>query len=232
VACSEALVAEHTCKVAGYAVIRHSHLIAVVGAFLLGYVVLVVGCAGGRSGAPKEQGRTEATNEQAEGVRCEGTRTIHLQGIGYATNDVPGCPNKGGLLFGTDKQDGLRGEKGDDEIRGLGAADELYGGYGRDVLYGAAGMDFLYGGRDHDVLYGGDGNDILLFGGEGEDVIYGGDGNDYIEASGDGDRDKLYCGEGRDQYAADKIDYMSGSCEVNSRKGPPPKEPTALMLSD
>ena len=103
--------------------VRQGHLIAVVGPFLVGCgVVLAVGCAGVRSEAPKEeeQGHTEATKEQAHSDRCEGTRTIVLEGVVYGTNDVPGCPNKGGLLSGTDRQDGLRGEKGDDEIRGLG----------------------------------------------------------------------------------------------------------------
>ena len=60
------------------------------------------------------------------------------------------------------------------------------------------------------MLYGGD---ILLVGGDGEDVIYGGDGNDFIEESGDGQRDKLYCGKGQDDYSAEKIDYVDSSCE-------------------
>src|SRR5215207_418748 len=60
----------------------------------------------------------------------------------------------------------------------------------------------------------------LRAGGEGEDVIYGGDGNDMIDESGDGQRDKLYCGEGIDAYSADKIDYVSSSCEEKMRLGP------------
>src|SRR5918994_6693532 len=67
----------------GCAVIRQSHFIAVVGAFLI--AVVVVGCAGVRSEAPQEdkQGQTEATETEArspeattEEARCEGTRTI------------------------------------------------------------------------------------------------------------------------------------------------------------
>src|SRR5215218_3605236 len=57
----------------------------------------------------------------------------------------------------------------------------------------------------------------LLVGGAGDDVIYGGDGNDFIDSSGVGQRDKLYCGEGRDGYAADKLDYVDSSCEVKQR---------------
>jgi hypothetical protein len=54
----------------------------------------------------------------------------------------------------------------------------------------------------------------------GKDVIYGGPGDDTkldvfsAEIGGDGQRDKLYCGEGRDTYYAEKIDYVASSCEV------------------
>jgi hypothetical protein len=62
---------------------------------------------------------------------------------------------------------------------------------------------------------------------EGEDVIYGGPGDDKLDGGpsdavytgevlrggGDGQRDKIYCGEGRDSYFADKEDYVDGSCE-------------------
>ena len=150
----------------------------------------------------------------------------------YTTNDIPGCP-KGGLLLGTDKADvdpypdhpQLEGQAGDDEIRGLGANDSLSGGDGKDVLYGGPGEDRIDGGKGEDVIYGGDGNDVLkeevpgnrtapsLDGGPGEDMIYGGDGNDGLAAK-DGQRDKLYCGAGRDTYYADKIDYVDSSCEV------------------
>jgi len=163
-------------------------------AFLLGCsVLLVVGCSGGRSEAPKEeQGHTGATTEEqahspgaaSKEARCGETQTIFLGSEEYITNDVPGCPN-GGLLSGTDKPDKLAGEAGDDEVRGLGASDDLYGGFGRDVLYGGPSGDFLFGstvneeGHDgsKDVLHGGAGRDSLL-GMRGDDVLYGGDGDD------------------------------------------------------
>jgi hypothetical protein len=174
-----------------------------------------------------------------EEAQCDGVRTIKQKdGPSVVTNDVPGCP-KGGLLSGTDGPDFLDGRDGEDEIRGLGAKDYLLGESGSDVLYGGPGDDFLKGnpdtdnvpikdvlyggpGRDQlsdwdggdDVLYGGDGDDGVLVGGAGDDVIYGGDGNDSIDASGVGQHDKLYCGAGRDHYAADKLDYVSSSCEV------------------
>jgi hypothetical protein len=156
------------------------------------------------------------------------------------TNDLPGCP-KGGLLSGTDKADNeadglvemLDGGEGDDEVRGLGGSDTLAGGKGNDVLYGGPGRDYLQeafiedrewkklGGDEpdegDDVYYGGDGDDSMgAF--VGEDVLYGGDGDDVLTAAHspgqlDGQRDKLYCGEGKDLYYADKNDYVDSSCE-------------------
>jgi hemolysin type calcium-binding protein len=217
-------------------VVRQGHFTVVVVYFLIGCaVLLVVGSSGVGAEASQEeekQGRTEDTKEQdhpgeaaPEEDRCDRTRTISRSGAGYLTNDVPGCPNKGGLLSSqlseidnknriSDRQYGLlRGEKGDDEVRGLGGSDEIYGGVGSDAIYGGPGADFVVGNQDDDVIYGGDGDDYVLSGGAGEDVIYGGDGNDYIEESDDGRRDRLYCGEGRDEYNADTNDYVDSSCE-------------------
>ena len=207
--------------------------------FLMGCaVLLVVGCAGTRSEAPQEkQGQAEVTKQEqtrspeataSEEARCEGTRTYYSYldtstasyGTGseedmkkagkvvavsvHTTNDLPGCP-KGGLLLGTEGSDhtrfrdparpGLDGGDGDDVIRGLGGSDSISGGDGKDVLYGGPGEDNIAGVK-------------------GEDVIYGGDGNDFLDGSFDGgDRDKLYCGEGRDEYIAGKNDYVDSSCE-------------------
>jgi hemolysin type calcium-binding protein len=226
---------------------RQSHFIAVVGTYLIGCAVLLLaGCSGERSEAPQEdkQGHTEATKEQerspeataSEEARCEGTRSFHrtmgfvdgsmYRGGSYLTNDLPGCPN-GGLLSGTDSDDLLAGEDGDDEVRGLGARDKLFGGYGSDVIYGEPGRDFLVGGGGADVLYGGDGDDRLLHGGAGEDVLYGGDSNDELDGSDRArapQRDKLYCGKGKDQYITDRprgpqLDYVDSSCEKKIKIG-------------
>jgi Ca2+-binding RTX toxin-like protein len=192
-----------------------------MGAFLIGCAVLALHSPGAA----------------AEEDRCEGTRFIVVGGARYTTNDLPGCP-KGGLLSGTGRSDALRGMKGDDEVRGRDMGSELYGGDGKDTLYGGAGGDsiegdhgddMLYGGDDgewyvdggdgEDVVYGGDGNDSGVGGGRGEDVVYGGDGNDVLfgsEGWGAGlapQRDKLYCGKGKDEYIADKLDYVDSSCE-------------------
>src|SRR5215203_3255552 len=192
----------------------------VVRAFLLGCAVLllVVGCAGTSSETSnkKEQGSSPKATESEEEGRCEGTRKINMNlPARFTTNDLPGCP-KGGLLLGTDKPDELAGEKGNDEVRGLGGSDDVEGGPGNDILYG------------------GPGDDCNLSGDKGEDVIYAGPGDDTelnvsgVMNHGDGQRDKLYCGEGRDTYYAEKIDYVDSSCEVklgNVAPGPdlPPK---------
>jgi len=225
----EVLVAKNTYNEGEGAVVRQGHLIAVVASFLMGCAVLVVvGCAGVRSGTPREeQGHTQATTEQerspqatTEEARCEGTRTFKSMNGFITTNDIPGCPN-GGLLSGTDKADALGGLKGEDEIHGLGGRDWLGGGGGNDIIYGGPGVDFAYGEKGDDVIYGGDGNDDI--GGDtGEDVLYGGKGNDKLDVEAgphDGQRDKLYCGEGKDVYMADKSDYVDSSCEKLPRKG-------------
>ena len=239
--------------------IRRGHLVAmVVRALLIGCaVLLVVGCAGVRSEAPKEQEHSEATEGQArspeatasEEARCGKTRTLHRTSyLGpLITNDVPGCP-KGGPLTGTDGSEELHGMEGDDQIRGLGDQDALYGGPGNDFLVGSTdneegrykGNDVLWGGPGSDVLHGGAGADSL-YGenqatpdppGKHEDVFRGGDGNDEIDAL-DGQRDELYCGEGRDHYMADEagdryfpgeageVDYVDGSCEKKGFPGVP-----------
>jgi hypothetical protein len=206
----EVLVAGDACNEGEDAVVRQGRLIPVVGAFLIGCAVLllVVGCSGTSS---------ETSSKKA---RCEGRTIKSPKGAGggvFTTNDIPGCPN-GGLLLGTDKPDKLAGKDGDDKIRGLGGKDHIVAGPGNDIIYGGPGGEgVLDGDEGDDVIYGGPGVDYIN-GKEGEDVIYGGDGNDWLatERSGgnlDEQRDKFYCGAGKDHYYADKNDYVSSSCE-------------------
>lgn len=185
----------------------------------------------------KEQPRSPEARA-SEQARCEGTRTTVRQGFhrrreDFLTNDLPGCP-KGGPLTGTDKSDNLDGKEGDDEVRGLGERDFLFGGPDDDVIHGGPGSDWwFFGGAGDDVIHGGPGDDSLLTGGDGDDVVYGGDGDegeiygdggkdvlyggdgsDFLSTKGeDRQPDKLYCGEGKDEYEADKNDFVSSSCE-------------------
>jgi Ca2+-binding RTX toxin-like protein len=164
---------------------------------------------------PLRTGSEEDMKKAAKKARQDWRWGVETHDFGvYTTNDLPGCPNKGGLLLGTDKPDKLGGKDDDDEVRGLGGSDYLSGGVGKDVLYGGPGDDRqLEGGPGNDIIYGGEGNDQLVAG-KGEDVLYGGDGNDILVGAYDpGQRDKLYCGAGNDQYLANKKDYVDSSCE-------------------
>ena len=140
----------------------------------------------------------KATTEE---TRCERTRAFkdYKWWAVFTTNDVPGCP-KGGLLSGTDEKDFLNGKKGEDEIRGLRGGDEIVGGDGDDVIYGGPGSDVIVGAEGEDVLYGGDGGELLS-------------GLDDLSRQKDTQRDELYCGPGKDQYEAGKLDYVDSSCE-------------------
>jgi hypothetical protein len=147
-------------------------------------------------------------------------------------------------IIGTDGFDSLLGHGGNDKVLGQGGTDELWGGPGEDVMYGGLGNDFVQGDTiftrqtAHDVLFGGEGrdyvdgwrgDDVLLgeegrdyvTGGPGEDGLYGGDGNDFVDAAdwtiaqpNKVQRDRLFCGDGTDRYLADRLDYVSSSCEV------------------
>jgi RTX calcium-binding nonapeptide repeat (4 copies) len=83
-------------------------------------------------------------------------------------------------------------------LSGTDKADNLDGKDGDDEIRGLGGVD---------VINGGDGND----------VIYAGDGNDWIIGAFDRQRDKLYCGEEKDWYFADKLDYVDSSCEKKDK---------------
>jgi hypothetical protein len=149
----------------------------------------------------------------------------HLDG-GNGNDEIHGLGDKDDL-YGGYGADVIYGGPGEDIMQGNTwhahdrdrARDILHGGPGRDDLTGDDGDDVLYGGDGDDngcPLSGGKGICAVsgLSGGRGEDVLYGGAGNDVLQGSGDGDRDKLYCGEGKDEYLADKIDYVDSSCEV------------------
>jgi hypothetical protein len=144
-------------------------------------------------------------------------------------------------LGGSDQIEGrlggdfIYGGPGDDELDNL-AFKNVHGHYfhghghyfrfesgikdlSKNVLYGGPGDDTISGGSAHDRLVGGKGSDAI-YGGSGEDVLYGGDGNDELDGRDvgpkDTQRDKLYCGAGRDKYFADPTDYVDSSCETAS----------------
>ena len=116
-------------------------------------------------------------------------------------------PTRGVTKTGNARANTLRGTARNDTLRGL---------RGNDLLRGYGGSDLLLGGAGNDRLYGGAGNDQIL-GGPGKDLIYGDAGNDTISAR-DGAHDTIHCGTGRDTVYADKLDTVSGDCEVVRRR--------------
>jgi Ca2+-binding RTX toxin-like protein len=141
------------------------------------------------------------------------------------------------VIYGGADNDGLNGdgreEEGNDIIYGGPGDDDvnvfLIEDDGNDVIYGGPGDDTLRGFEGEDVIYGGPGDDTKLDGGP-SDAVYGGPG-ELLPGGGDGQRDEIYCGEGRDSYFADKEDYVDSSCEVklpNSLRFPK-EEPTVMV---
>jgi hypothetical protein len=182
---------------------RQGHLIAVVGVLLIGCaVLLVVGCAGVGSEAPqKEQGHTKGTKqeqEHTEATKNEQTRSPEATASEEARCEGTQTFKTQGFTFITNDLPGCP-EGG--PLSGTDKPDKLDGKDGDDQIRGLGAGDFILGGA-------------------GNDVIYGGDGNDQIGAV-DGQRDKLYCGKGKDEYNAEKIDYVDSSCEKFRVEGMP-----------
>lgn len=81
------------------------------------------------------------------------------------------------IIFGTEKNDILKGTKGNDLIFGLEGNDTIDGLNGNDVIFGNKGNDVINGSNGNDWLYGNEGNDTLT-GGNGNDILIGGNGYD------------------------------------------------------
>jgi Ca2+-binding RTX toxin-like protein len=117
------------------------------------------------------------------------------------------------VLFGTELNDALVGDRSSETLVSLGGDDFVFGNGGRDTVLGFDGNDLLTGGSGSDLLRGGPGadrqfgksgndrlaggpDDDFLRGGTGHDVMKGKTGIDRINAR-DGNRDvKISCGPG------------------------------------
>lgn len=127
------------------------------------------------------------------------------------------------VLFGTDRNDVLVGDRtsetliglaGDDFVVGNSGGDTVLGFDGNDLLIGESGSDVLRGGPGADRQFGKSGNDRLaggpdndfLRGGTGHDVMKGKTGIDRINGR-DGHRDvKISCGPGPKRLEGAKRD--------------------------
>ena len=190
----------------GCVVVRQGRLIAVVGTFLIGCVILLgVGCAGTSSEASKkeEQGSSPQATDSEEEARCEGTRTYHIYQVihkpGYwdgplrtgSEEDMKKAdkkPRQMTMDFGVYTTNDLPGCPKGGLFLGTDKPDMLDGKHGDDEVRGLGGSDhYLDGGDGNDIIYGGDGDDdphpqgqyaVGLAGGDGSDTLYGGDGDD------------------------------------------------------
>ncbi|MCB1340749.1 MAG: hypothetical protein KDK24_06730 [Pseudooceanicola sp.] len=131
-------------------------------------------------------------------------------------------------LYGSAKDDVIRGGAGDDNIQSNGGADRLYGGSGNDyfhidwgdstiwggsgsnnylvydraraTVYGGAESDYGTFGKGADIFYGRGGDDVANMG-AGSDGAWGGKGSDRLSA-GNGD-DEVRGGAGDDVLKGD-----------------------------
>ncbi|NEO56782.1 MAG: hemolysin [Okeania sp. SIO3B5] len=110
--------------------------------------------------------------------------------------EPPSDPDNFNIIYGSDKNDNLRGGVDNDAIYGEGGNDKLIGSKGNDILNGGNDNDILNGGNDNDILNGGNDNDILN-GSKGNDILNGGTGND--ELNGGRGNDILNGGTGNDE---------------------------------
>ena len=98
-------------------------------------------------------------------------------------------------IFGTRRNDVLRGGNGNDLIFGFEGNDRIEGSNGDDCLVGGEGNDRIFSSNGNDVILGNEGNDYRD-GSNGDDLIKGGAGNDTIDGSNG--NDNIFGGEGFD----------------------------------
>jgi len=133
-------------------------------------------------------------------------QNIKFSKIIYGTqkNDYIKGTNGNDLIIGFEGDDNINGSNGNDCIIGGSGNDKIDASNGDDIVFGNEGNDKINGSNGKDVLFGNEGNDIIdgsngddtIFGGPGNDTIYAGNDTDYVEGN-EGD-DKMYGGNGND----------------------------------
>lgn len=122
---------------------------------------------------------------------CKDIRFSRPPIFGTRRNDVLRGGNGNDLIFGFEGNDRIEGSNGDDCLVGGEGNDRIFASNGNDVILGNEGNDYLDGSNGDDLIKGGAGNDTIegsngndrIFGGEGFDIINGGNGNDYVEGN-------------------------------------------------
>jgi Ca2+-binding RTX toxin-like protein len=119
------------------------------------------------------------------------------------------------VLFGTELNDSLVGDRSAETLVGLGGDDFAFGNSGRDTLLGFNGNDLLTGGSSSDLLRGGPGAD-RMFGKSGNDRLAGGPDDDFLRGGAGQDVMKGKTG-------IDRINARDGERDVKINCGPGPK---------
>jgi hypothetical protein len=134
--------------------------------------------------------------------------------LSFIKNNISvNCFDKQPLIFGTDKDDSLKGKSISNVMYGLLGKDELTGGKASDFLCGGGGDDTIIGNEGNDKILGYSGNDEIR-GGAGNDSLNGGAGNDTL--FGDAGKDRFICGPGTDtinDFNASQGDTKTSDCE-------------------
>jgi Ca2+-binding RTX toxin-like protein len=127
-------------------------------------------------------------------------------------------------VVGRGDADAISGNSGSDRVSGGSGDDRVFGRSGDDGVSGNAGDDRVSAGSGDDRVFGrtgddgvsGNAGDDRVDGGSGSDRLFGRRGDDLIDAR-DGERDRVYCGSGRDTVRADREDLLRG-CERRFRR--------------
>lgn len=137
--------------------------------------------------------------------------------FGTQRNDILRGTNNGDVIIALEGNDIVQGGNGDDCIIGGPGNDVLQGQNGDDAILGDEGNDAILGGNGNDKLFGGSGNDAIK-GENGDDIIFGGPNNDAL--TGENGDDQIYGEEGRDAISGGRgNDRIIGGPQIDSANG-------------
>lgn len=83
------------------------------------------------------------------------------------------------VIYGTDRDERIRGGLGDDSLYGKAGHDRLEGGVGNDTIHAGEGDDVVTDEFGDDTIHAGPGDDAVN-GGAGFDLIFGNSGQDFL----------------------------------------------------